>query len=160
MIKEIVITEPIIIQPHFLNNDLMKTIENLFIKKTIHRCNDELGYIMELVNIISVKSGQIVGENADVLYNVTAKVKVYSIDKDEIIKGIVTRLDNKGMSAQSGPFEVYISVLKIPPKYKYENNGYLNTETGKTVKVNDMIDIQVIGKKLSIVNKMVVGMLV
>jgi DNA-directed RNA polymerase subunit E'/Rpb7 len=164
MIKDISITEPIIIKPYQLNNNLNKTIEQLFIKKVIHRCNDETGYIMELLNITSVKSGSIVGENSNVLFNVTGKVKTYNIEKDEIIKGIITKLDNKGISAQSGPFEVYISVIKIPSYYKFETNEkgnyYVNTNTNEKVGLNDMISIKVIGKKLSIINKMVVGTLI
>jgi len=158
MIKDIIITEQITISPKFLNDNLMSTIESIFSKKVINRCDDDTGYIMELINIQNIKGGNIVGEHADVIYNVTAKVKTYTIDKDETINGIVFKLDNKGLFAQSGPFQIYVAASKIPSTYRYENGKYINS-SGSTIKLQDMIQIKVIGKKLSGVNKMVVGMI-
>ncbi len=158
MIKEIIITEQITIPPKFLNDKLMSTIESIFSKKVINRCDDETGYIMELITIQGIKGGNIMSENADVIYDVSAKVKTYTIDKDEIIKGIVFKIDNKGLFAQSGPFQIYIAASKIPSSYRFEN-GYYKGPNGVEIKLNSMIDIKVIGKKLSGVNKMVVGMI-
>jgi DNA-directed RNA polymerase subunit E'/Rpb7 len=159
MIKDILITEQITIPPKFLNNNLMSTIESILSKKLINRCDDETGYIMEIVNIQKIKGGNIVGDSADVVYNVTAKVKTFTIDKDEIIQAIITKIDNKGLFAQAGPFQIYVSISKIPSDYKFENGKYVNSEGTTVLELNKLIPIKVIGKKLSGINKMVVGLI-
>ena len=156
MIKDIIITEQITISPKLLNNKLLTIIENLLSKKIINRCDDEHGFITELVSIQNIKGGNIVGDTANVIYTVTAKVKSFIIEKDEIINAIIYKLDNKGLFGQAGPFTVYVSSSKISSKYKFEDNKYVSSD-GNIIKLNDMIPIKVIGKKLSGINKMVVG---
>jgi DNA-directed RNA polymerase subunit E'/Rpb7 len=157
MIKDIIITEQITIPPKLLNDKLMSTIESIFSKKVVGRCDDNIGYIMELIQIQNIKGGNIIGENANVIYDVSAKVKSFMIDKDEVIKAIVTKIDNKGLFAQAGPFQIYVSVSKIPSSYRFENGSFIKSDGSNIIKLNDMISIKVIGKKLSGINKMVVG---
>ena len=71
--------------PKLLNDKLMSTIESIFSKKVVGRCDDNIGYIMELIQIQNIKGGNIIGENANVIYDVSAKVKSFMIDKDEVI---------------------------------------------------------------------------
>jgi DNA-directed RNA polymerase subunit E'/Rpb7 len=160
MIKDIIITEQITIPPKLLNDKLMSTIESIFSKKVIGRCDDTIGYIMELIQIQNIKGGNIIGDNANVIYDVSAKVKSFMIDKDEIINAIVTKIDSKGLFAQAGPFQIYVSVSKIPSSYRFENGttpSFIKEDGSNVIKLNSMIPIKVIGKKLSGVNKMVVG---
>lgn len=159
MIKEILINEQITIPPRLLNGNLMSTIESIVSNKLVNRCDDETGYILELINIQKIKGGKIVGDNANVIYEVIARVKVFTVDKDEIINGIITKIDNKGLFAQAGPFQIYVSISKIPSDYKYENGKYVKNDgsNSNTLELNKMIPIKVIGKKLSGINKMVVG---
>jgi DNA-directed RNA polymerase subunit E'/Rpb7 len=159
MIKDIIITEQITIPPKLLNDKLMSTIESIFSKKVIGRCDDTIGYIMELIQIQNIKGGNIIGDNANVIYDVSAKVKSFMIDKDEIINAIITKIDNKGLFAQAGPFQIYVSISKIPSTYHFENGTYIKNDNSNSIKLNDMIPIKVIGKKLSGVNKMVVGLI-
>jgi DNA-directed RNA polymerase subunit E' len=157
MIKDILITEQINIPPKLLNDKLMSTIESICNKKLVNKCDDETGYIMEIINIHKIKGGNIVGDAANVIYNVTVKVKVFTVDKDEILNAIITKIDNKGLFAQAGPFQIYVSISKIPSDYKFENGKYIRQNSTDTLEVNKMIPIKVIGKKLSGINKMVVG---
>ena len=157
MIKDIIITEQITIPPKLLNDKLMSTIEAIFSKKIVGRCDDNIGYIMELIQILNIKGGNIIGDNANVIYDVSGKVKSFMIDKDEIINAIVTKIDNKGLFAQAGPFQIYVSVSKISSTYHFENGSYIKDNGLTVIKLNSMIPIKVIGKKLSGINKMVVG---
>ncbi len=157
MIEDIIITEQISIPPKLLNANLMNTIETFLSNKVINKCDDENGYIMDLINIISINGGEIVGDNASIIYNVTAKVKSFKVDKDEIIQAIVYKLDNKDLFAQAGPFRIYVSATKISPRYKYESNGNKFVSSSDTISLNSMIPIKVIGKKLTGINKMIVG---
>jgi DNA-directed RNA polymerase subunit E'/Rpb7 len=157
MIKEILINEQITIPPKLLNGNLMSTIESIVSNKLVNRCDDDTGYILELLNIQKIKGGKIVGDTANVIYDVIAKVKVFTVDKDEIINGIITKIDNKGLFAQAGPFQIYVSISKIPTDYKFENGKYVKSDGANTLELNKMIPIKVIGKKLSGINKMVVG---
>ena len=157
MIKDIIITEQITISPKLLNNKLLTTIENLLSKKIINRCDDEHGFITELVSIQNIKGGNIIGDTANVIYTVTAKVKSFIIEIGDIINAIIYKLDNKGLFAQAGPpFPFYVSSSKISSKYKFEDNKYVSSD-GNIIQMNKMIPIKVIGKKLSGINKMVVG---
>ena len=155
MIEDIIITEQITVPPNLINGDLLQTIESIFQSSVIDRCNDEIGYIMELISIITIKGGNIVGENANVVYQVTAKVKTFKVEKEELLKAIVYKIDQRDLFAQAGPFRIYVSATKIANRYKYENGKYVsdtdNIELGKPV------TIKVIGKKLTGINKMIVG---
>lgn len=155
MIQDIILTEQITIHPNQLNNNLIEVIQSIIKKKVVGRCNDEQGYILELVNIISIQNGHIVNETGNIIYNVAVKVKTFQVDKDELIQGIVFKIDNKGLFAQSGPFEIYVSSTKIPPRYTFKDNKYVSSTD--TIELNSLINIKVIGKKLSTTTKMIVG---
>lgn len=155
MIEEIIITEQITIPPSLINADLLQTIEQLFSEKVIDKCDDDVGYIMDLISIITIKGGQIVGDNGNVVYNVTAKVKTFKVEKEEQLKAIVYKLDAKDLFAQAGPFRIYVSSSKISPRYTYENGKYVSESD--VIELNKPVTIKVIGKKLTGINKMIVG---
>ena len=157
MIEEIIITEQITIPPNLINGDLLQTIESLFSDKVLDKCDDEIGYIMDLISIITIKGGQVVGDNGNVVYHVTAKVKTFKVEKEEEIKAIVYKLDAKDLFAQAGPFRIYVSSSKISPNYVYENGTYINQLDGTIIERNKPVMIKVIGKKLTGINKMIVG---
>jgi DNA-directed RNA polymerase subunit E'/Rpb7 len=158
MIEDIIITEQITVPPNFINADLLQTIESLFQEKVIDRCNDETGYIMELISIITIKGGNIVGDHGNVVYQVTAKVKTFKVEKDEYLKAIVYKVDAKDLFAQAGPFRIYVSATKIAPRYTYQNGKYVSDSD--TIELNKPVSIKVIGKKLTGINKMIVGTIV
>lgn len=158
MIEEIIITEQITIPPGLINADLLQTIESLFSEKVINKCDDEIGYIMDLISIITIKGGQIVADNGNVVYHVTAKVKTFKVEKEEELKAIVYKLDAKDLFAQAGPFRIYVSSSKISPRYKYENGKYVSDTD--VIELNKSVVIKVIGKKLTGINKMIVGTIV
>ncbi len=160
MIEEIVISEQISIPPNLLNANLMNTIETFFSNKVINKCDDENGYIMDVINIMNIQGGIIVGDNSSTIYTVTGKVKAFKVDKDEVIQAIVYKLDNKDLFAQAGPFRIYVSATKISSRYKYDSATNKYVSSTDSIGLNNMISIKVIGKKLTGTNKMIVGTIV
>ncbi len=111
----------------------------------------EYGFIIAVVDVISVSSGQIIPGNANTFHEVKFTILTFKPTVSEIVEGNVVEIVDFGAFIRLGPLDGLVHVSQICDDYiSYEQvgNRFIGKETGKILEVNDTIRAKVIAVSL------------
>jgi DNA-directed RNA polymerase subunit E' len=111
----------------------------------------EYGFIIAVVDVISVSSGQIIPGNANTFHGVKFTILTFKPTVSEIVEGSVVEIVDFGAFIRLGPLDGLVHVSQICDDYiSYEQvgNRFIGKETGKILEVNDTIRAKVIAVSL------------
>jgi len=111
----------------------------------------EYGFIIAVVDVISVSSGQIIPGNANTFHEVKFTILTFKPTVSEIVEGSVVEIVDFGAFIRLGPLDGLVHVSQICDDYiSYEQvgNRFIGKETGKILEVNDIIRAKVIAVSL------------
>jgi len=130
------ITAPVILYPNQLNNDLLIHMKNNLEELYKKRCFKDIGFIIEILDIIKYSEGIIYPEQNEgcVQYIVEFSCKMSVVIKDTIIIGKVEQINQQFILLSHYPYNIVVEYNNIntnkfeyiSPKIKYINGDYIN----------------------------------
>ncbi len=111
----------------------------------------EYGFIIAVVDVISVSKGQIIPSNANTFHEVEFTILTFKPMVSEIVEGNIVEIVDFGAFIRLGPLDGLVHVSQVCNDYiTYEQvgNRFIGKETGKILEVNDTVRAKVIAVSL------------
>lgn len=111
----------------------------------------EYGFIIAVVDVLSVSEGQIIPSNANTFHEVEFTILTFKPTVSEIVEGNIVEIVDFGAFIRLGPLDGLVHVSQVCNDYiTYEQvgNRFLGKETGKILEVNDTVRAKVIAVSL------------
>ncbi|MFX1258985.1 MAG: DNA-directed RNA polymerase [Promethearchaeota archaeon] len=111
----------------------------------------EYGFIIAVVDVLSVGPGIIIPGNANTFHEVEFTILAFKPNLGEIVEGTVVEGVDFGVFIRIGPLDGLVHVSQICDDYiSYEQVGsrFIGKETGKILEVNDLVRARVIAVSL------------
>ncbi|MBD3229087.1 MAG: DNA-directed RNA polymerase [Candidatus Lokiarchaeota archaeon] len=111
----------------------------------------QYGFIIAVVDVLSVSTGQIIPGNANTFHEVEFTILTFRPTVSEIVEGEVVEIVDFGSFIRLGPLDGLVHVSQITDDYiSYEQvgNRFIGKETGKILNVGDTIRAKVIAVSL------------
>lgn len=111
----------------------------------------QYGFIIAVVDVLSVSTGQIIPGNANTFHEVEFTILTFRPTVSEIVEGEVVEIVDFGAFIRLGPLDGLVHVSQITDDYiSYEQvgNRFIGKETGKILNVGDTIRSKVIAVSL------------
>ncbi len=129
--------EPIIMKPSTLGKELQNLIRARLIESVQGSVSERYGYIICVVKFIEIGNGKVLDTSGDVLFNVTYKAVVLKPFVNEIMDGIVEKIEQYGIHVNAGVLKIFISSSNFPGDFRYNEIS----KTYKSDKQNDEIKL-------------------
>ncbi len=111
----------------------------------------DYGFIVAIVEILSVGPGIIIPGNANTFHQVEFSVLSFKPNLGEVVEGDIVELVDFGAFCRLGPLDGLVHVSQICDDYiSYEQvgNRFIGKETGKILEVNNEVRAKVIAVSL------------
>ena len=126
--------EPIIMEPVFLGRELESLIRGKLLQKVNGSISQKHGYIVCVIKVIDIGKGRILDTSGEVIFNVTYRAIVMKPFVNEIIEGVVEKVESYGITVTAGVIrKIFISSNHFPGDFKYNEN----TNSFKSFELND-----------------------
>ncbi|MFX1323084.1 MAG: DNA-directed RNA polymerase, partial [Promethearchaeota archaeon] len=111
----------------------------------------DFGFIIAVVDILSVSQGLIIPGNANTFHEVEFTILTFKPTVGEVVEGIIVEVVDFGSFCRLGPLDGLVHVSQICDDYiSYEQvgNRFIGKETGKILEVNDIVRARIIAVSL------------
>lgn len=122
----------IYIEPKFFNNKIKEHISNKVKEKTFHKCINEIGYVMDVVKINTIKNTH------SNLFIVNSDLDVFKPEMNVIYDTVVRMIFKEGIFVEISDIQkVLIPTSSLSENYEYTGNIFICKRTNKIID-NDM----------------------
>ncbi|MBN1214383.1 MAG: DNA-directed RNA polymerase [Candidatus Lokiarchaeota archaeon] len=111
----------------------------------------DYGFIIAVVDVLSVSRGQIIPGNANTFHEVQFTILSFRPTISEVVEGDVVEIVDFGAFIRLGPLDGLVHVSQITDdfiSYEQVGNRFIGKETGKVLEVNDSVRAKVIAVSL------------
>lgn len=111
----------------------------------------QYGFIIAVVDVLSVSTGQIIPGNANTFHEVQFTILTFRPTVSEVVEGEVVEIVDFGAFVRLGPLDGLVHVSQVTDDYiSYEQvgNRFIGKETGKILEVGNTIRSKVIAVSL------------
>ena len=111
----------------------------------------DFGFIIAVVDILSVSQGSIIPGNANTFHEVEFTILTFKPSLGEVVEGTIVEVVDFGSFCRLGPLDGLVHVSQICDDYiSYEQvgNRFIGKETGKILEVNDIVRARIIAVSL------------
>lgn len=111
----------------------------------------DFGFIIAVVDILSVSQGLIIPGNANTFHEVEFTILTFKPSVGEVVEGTIVEVVDFGSFCRLGPLDGLVHVSQICDDYiSYEQvgNRFIGKETGKILEVNDTVRARIIAVSL------------
>ena len=111
----------------------------------------DFGFIIAVVDILSVSQGLIIPGNANTFHEVEFTILTFKPSVGEVVEGTIVEVVDFGSFCRLGPLDGLVHVSQICDDYiSYEQvgNRFIGKETGKILEVNDNVRARIIAVSL------------
>lgn len=116
--------EQIIMDPSSLGKELENLIRGELIDKVQGSVTHKYGYIICVIKILEIGKGKILDTSGDVIFNVKYKAVVMKPMKNEIIEGVVEKVERYGINVTAGVLrKIFISTNHFPGDFTFNENS-------------------------------------
>jgi len=105
--------------PSCLYKDLKSLLKAKLIEKVQGSVSEKYGYIICVINIEEPNTGKVLDTSGDVLFNIRYKAVIMKPFKEEVMDGVIEKVDKHGIHVSVGPIKVFISNVQFPPDFEY-----------------------------------------
>lgn len=86
-------------------------------------CTGRYGYIVAVVAIIEIQMGKIIPGHGSAEFEVQYSAILFKPFKNEVIDAVVTTVNKLGFVASAGPFNCFVSQIRIPADMEFDGNS-------------------------------------
>jgi len=118
----------IYIEPRFFDSKIKQHITDKVKEQTLHTCIDEIGYVMDVDKINTIKN---IHSN---LFIVNSDLVVFKPEKDTVYDTLVCMTFKEGIFVEiNGIQKVLIPTSSINDRYEYRDNVFICKDTKKII---------------------------
>lgn len=138
--------EPITMSPYTLGKDLQSLIKEKLIDRVQGSVTKRYGYIICVMKFTEIASGKVLDTSGDVIFNVKYKAAVMKPFVNEIMDGVVDRVENYGIHVVAGVLKIFISQSNFPSDFAYNesSNSYKSEEQNDEIKIDTEVRFRII----------------
>ena len=151
MFKLITLSGKIEIPPFLFHQDKISSARIILSEDYEGVITREYGFIIAVVDVLSVSKGQFIPGNANTFHEVEFTILSFKPTVSEVVEGSVVEIVDFGAFIRLGPLDGLVHVSQITNDYiSYEQvgNRFIGKETKKILEVNDTIRAKVIAVSL------------
>ena len=139
--------EPIIMKPETLGKELLNLIKANLIERVLGSVTERYGYIISVIRFLKIESGKVLNTSGDVIFNVYYKAIVLKPFVNEIMDGVVEKIEPYGIHVKAGVLKIFISSSNFPGDFEYNetNRSYKSEEQNDEIKVDSEVRFRIIG---------------
>ena len=103
------LTHTINLHPQFFGPQIQNFLVQRLYDEVEGTCSGRYGYIISVVDVVSVGTGVLQSNTGFAEYIITYKAIVFKPFKNQVVDGIVTTVNKIGFWADVGPLQVFVS---------------------------------------------------
>ena len=163
--SESMLTRDISIEPHLLNCNIPRIIQDKVWDNVKTVCSGEFGFVLRLNTIDNIGMGTIDTNTGMVIYPVDFTVTSFKPQIEDVVIACIKAVSKSGFFSQLGPLEIFVPHTHIPDNYTYKfvdnevqqgmfESEFTNISEGEFVRIKicaiQKMDIDQIFESLSI----------
>ena len=144
-----VFEEAVVMPPSYLGPELQSILKAKLIEKVEGSCTEKYGYIVCVLKVEEISSGKILDTSGDVLFNIKYRAVILKPFVNEVLDGVIEKVDKYGTSVSVGPIQIFISNKNFHPEFEYNDssNTYVSTKQNEKLAPDVEVRFRVIGTK-------------
>lgn len=128
-----------------------------FLEQKLHAdvegtCSGKYGYIVAVINIVSIGAGTIQPGAGLAQFVVDYKAIVYRPFKGEVVDGVIKNVGKMGIFADVGPVQVFISSHLMPSDFRFDPSAnppcWISNKDGETLEKATRLRLKVVGTRI------------
>lgn len=120
------------VEPKFFGLDTREAVKQQLNKTYSGFVNKDLGFVISIVDVLSVEEGIVIPGDGAVYYNSRFKLLIWKPEMQELVFGIVREVANFGAFINIGEAEGLIHVTQVTDDYvSFSKSGSLISKSGK-----------------------------
>lgn len=151
MYKRLTIEDKVRVPPQHLGEDVDESVKSGLESEVEGTIDPEVGVVMGVEEVNSIKGGDIEPEDAGVHYEVEYKAIVFEPELHEVVFGEVVDVTDFGAFIRIGPFDGLCHVSQVMDEYvnlDEENNMLVSEENQFTLEIGDVLTARLIAVSL------------
>lgn len=141
-LKQIVKNDKIIIKPNELRN-FKDTIYNK-LKNKISLCVKDIGYITNIIEIISITSVKISRTTGNCIYLVTYKIEILKPTIGMIFLTLVNVIDKDGILTEHNNIKLFIPSTSLLTDWEYNGDYFYDSKNDLKISVGNWVKVEII----------------
>ena len=144
-----VFDEAVVLPPSYLGPDLQSLLKAKLIEKVEGSCTEKYGYIVCVLKVEEISTGKILDTSGDVLFNMKYRAVVLKPFVNEVLDGVVEKVDKWGVTVTVGPILFFISNKNFHKEFEYNEgtNSYVSTQQNEKLAVDVEVRFRVLGTR-------------
>jgi len=111
----------IMLAPHYFDRNWKDTLTNQLRNEVEGRCHGSIGWIVMVVTIANIGEGTVMEGTSYTLFPIIFEAIVFRPYVKEVLDAIVMSVTKDGVLVEAGPMLLWISKMKIPSNYQYDD---------------------------------------
>jgi DNA-directed RNA polymerase subunit E'/Rpb7 len=138
-----IIEKRIALESKYLNSELYKNIFDKLKNITKDDCTQDYGYILDIINVISIKNHKIGRANGCNIFTVEFEAKTLKPEPGKKLKAKVCMIYNDGIFVIIKDKQKMLIPKNLLSDYDFISNTYVHKETKNTIHIEDEINVMV-----------------
>ena len=141
------IEKRVCIRPEFLDSNIHKYIEKKVRESYLNDCTKDIGYITAIKKIVKIKDNYLSNSCSDIVFEVIIDVENIKPDIGSIFKGNVCMIFQDGILINVQNIMKVLIPLSSLKGYKLIGDEFVSIEEESKIKINDQVNVKIIGSK-------------
>jgi DNA-directed RNA polymerase II subunit RPB7 len=144
-----VFDEAVVMPPSYLGPELQSILKAKLIEKVEGSCTERCGYIVCVLKVEEISTGKILDTSGDVLFNIKYKAVVLKPFVNEVLDGVIEKVDKYGVTVTVGPVLFFISNKNFHNEFEYNENTntYVSNQQNEKLAVDVEVRFRVLGTR-------------
>ena len=144
-----VFDEAVVMPPSYLGPELQSILKAKLIEKVEGSCTEKYGYIVCVLKVEEISTGKIMDTSGDVLFNIKYRAVVLKPFVNEVLDGVIEKVDKYGIIVSVGPILVFITNKNFHKEFEYNesSNTYVSTQQNEKLAMDVEVRFRVLGTK-------------
>jgi DNA-directed RNA polymerase subunit E'/Rpb7 len=158
--ETVIIRKHIILEPMYLNSNIMNNLLEKLKILTDNECSKDIGYIIKINNIKNIISNSISTANSDIIFNIEYEALVLKPEVDKVYEGTVMGILSNGILIDIlNKLKIFIPQTNLN-EFTINNNILIFSENKEEIKIKDKINVKIKGVKYSNKNFICYGIII
>lgn len=140
-----IVTERVLLQPKYLTNKYNDHITRLLNKKLKKKCKKDIGYILNIVKIISVK--QVLTNTPDVIFEVACEIETFLPKVNDITDAKVIFCTSQGLTLTAHEVDKIFLPNSNLTGYNFSNGSFVSESD--VIKKGDILKVVLIAVRFN-----------
>lgn len=146
------LTHTIQLEPKKFGPNLENEVRTKLFETVEGSCVGEIGYIIEVVDIIDVGEGTLMPTYGYAVYNIRYNAVVFKPFRNEVLDASVINVNKMGFFAVVGPLNVFVSNHLIPLDLQFDPNSnppaFVSEDQSTRIRKSSAVRLRVVGLKI------------